>query len=188
MIVKDGDSRVVQFSLFSVKEFLTADRLAEPIRDVSRYHIRLGAAHTILVRACLGVFLQLDDRIDRGSMKNLPLAQYAVDYWVAHVSSQVKEMKTNHTLQRGFGSKTKTEGSSMSTMRPEKPEAVSLYYAAMLRFRDCAEHLLAKHPEHVNARGGREMTPIHVASLVGLSDMLTFLIEHGADVNGRGNG
>ncbi len=38
-IVKDGDARVVQFSHFSVKEFLTADRLAEPIRDVSRYHI-----------------------------------------------------------------------------------------------------------------------------------------------------
>ena len=55
-IVKDRDSRVVQFSHFSVKEFLTADRLAEPIRDVSRYHIRLEAAHTILAQACLGVF------------------------------------------------------------------------------------------------------------------------------------
>ena len=57
MIVKDGDSRVVQFSHFSVKEYLTANRLAEPIRDVSRYHIRLEAAHTILARACLGVLL-----------------------------------------------------------------------------------------------------------------------------------
>ena len=55
MIVKAGRSRVVQFSHFSVKEFLTANRLAEPIRDVSRYHIRLEAAHTILAEACLGV-------------------------------------------------------------------------------------------------------------------------------------
>jgi hypothetical protein len=47
-IIDDGRSRVVQFSHFSVKEFLTADRLAEPIRDVSRYYIRLEAAHTIL--------------------------------------------------------------------------------------------------------------------------------------------
>ena len=77
MIVKDRDARVVQFSHFSVKEFLTANRLAEPIRDVSRYHIRLEAAHTILVQACLGVLLRLDDRIDRDSIENFPLARYA---------------------------------------------------------------------------------------------------------------
>jgi hypothetical protein len=59
-IVKDRNSRVVQFSHFSVKEFLTADRLVEPIRDVSRYHIQLEAAHTVLAQACLGVLLRLD--------------------------------------------------------------------------------------------------------------------------------
>jgi hypothetical protein len=64
MIVKDGDSWVVQFSHFSVKEFLTANRLAEPIKDVSRYHIRLEAAHPILTQACLSILLRLDDRID----------------------------------------------------------------------------------------------------------------------------
>ena len=64
-IVNDGDSRIVQFSHFSVKEYLTSDRLAEPIRDVSRYHIGLEAAHTILARACLGVLIRLDDRINR---------------------------------------------------------------------------------------------------------------------------
>jgi len=50
-IVKDGDSRIVQFSHFSVKEYLTSDRLAESSRDVSRYHIQLAAAHTILAQA-----------------------------------------------------------------------------------------------------------------------------------------
>jgi hypothetical protein len=53
IIVKDGDSRIVQFSHFSVKEFLTADQLATPVRDVSRYHIQLDVAHTILAQACL---------------------------------------------------------------------------------------------------------------------------------------
>jgi hypothetical protein len=95
-IVKDGDSRVVQFSHFSVKEFLTADRLAEPIRDVSRYHIRLEAAHTILAQACLGVLLRLDDRVDRDSIKSFPLARYAAEYWPTHarvenVSSHIKD-------------------------------------------------------------------------------------------------
>jgi len=64
MTVKDGDLQIIQFLHFSVKEFLTADRLAEPIQDVLRYHIELKAAHTILAQACIGVLLQLDNHID----------------------------------------------------------------------------------------------------------------------------
>ena len=146
IIVKDGDSRVVQFSRFSVKEFLTADRFAERIRDISHYHIRLDAAHTILVQACLSVLLRLDDRVDRDGMKSFPLARYAAPYWATH----------------------------------------ALYYAAMLEFRDLAEHLITKHPEYECAWGGDEVTPLHVAASAGHSDILSLLIEHGADINGPG--
>jgi hypothetical protein len=200
-IVKDGDSRVVQFSHFSVKEFLTADRLAEPIRDVSRYHIRLETAHTILVRACLGVLLQLDDRIDRDSMKSFPLARYAAQYWTTHarienVSSRIKDGmeclfdadKPHFATWLWIYNEDKEWDRSLSTMRPEKPDAVPLYYAAMLGFRDLVEHLIAEHPEHVDARGGEEVTPLHVAASTGHSDILSLLIEHGADVNGQGAG
>ena len=196
MIVKDGDSRVVQFSHFSVKEFLTADRLAEPIRDVSRYHIRLEAAHTILVRACLGVLLQLDDPIDRDRMKTFPLARYAAQYWATHarienVASRIKDgmeclfdVDKPHFAAWLWIYNEDRWGSSMSTMRPEKPEmARPLYYAAMFGFRELAEHLITKHPEQVSARGGREITPMHVAALEGHCDVLSLLLEHGADVN-----
>jgi len=198
MIVKDGDSRVVQFSHFSVKEFLTADRLAEPMRDVSRYHIRLEAAHTILVRACLEVLLQLDDRIDRDSMKSFPLARYAAQYWATHarienVSSRIKDgmeclfdADKPHFATWLWIYNEDQWYRSMSTMRPEKPEAVPLYYAAMLGFRDLARHLIAEHPQHVTVRGGSEVTPLHVAASGGHSDILSLLIEHGADMNGRG--
>ena len=51
----DDDSRVVQFSHFSVKEFLTSSRLARsPQGDVSRFRIDLEPAHTIMAQACLG--------------------------------------------------------------------------------------------------------------------------------------
>ena len=198
MIVKDGDSRVVQFSHFSVKEFLTADRLAEPIRDVSLYHIRLDAAHTILVRACLGVLLQLDDRIDRDSINSFPLALYAAQYWPTHarienVSSHIKEgmeclfdADKPHFATWLWVYNEDQRGGSMPTICPEKPEGVPLYYASMLGFRDLAEHLIAKHPEDVNARGGREETPLHVAVSEGHSAILLLLIEHGANLNSRG--
>jgi hypothetical protein len=197
-IVKDRDSRVVQFSHFSVKEFLTADRLAEPIRDVTRYHIRLEAAHTILAQACLGVLLRLDDRVDRDSIKSFPLARYAAEYWPRHarvenVSSRIKEaMKCLFDADKSHFAtwlwiyNKDGGGRSMATTCPEKPEAVPLYYAARLGFRDLAEHLIAKHPEHVNASGGDEVTPVHAAASAGDANILSLLTEHGADVNGRG--
>jgi ankyrin repeat protein len=196
--VKDGDSRIVQFSHFSVKEFLTANRLAEPIRDVSHYHIRLEAAHTILAQACLGVLLRLDDRVDRDKIKNFPLARYAAQYWVTHAqfenaSSQIKDgMECLSDADKPYFAtwlwvyNEEWPNHSMSTMCPSKPEAVPLYYAAKLGFRDLTEHLIAEHPEHVNARGGDQVTPIHVAASEGHTDILSLLLEHGADLEGRG--
>jgi len=200
MIVKDGDLRVVQFSHFSVKEFLTANRLAEPIRDVSYYHIQMEAAHTILAQSCLGVLLRLDDRVDRDSIKNYPLTQYAAQYWPTHarvenVSSRIKDGiqclfdadKPHFTTWLWIYNEDQIPGRrSMSTICPEKPEAVPLYYAARLGFCGLAEHLIAKHPGHVNAAGGFLRTPIHAAAEGGYTKILSLLIEHGVDVECRG--
>ena len=199
MIVKDGESRLVQFSHFSVKEFLTANRLAEPIKDVSRYHIGLEAAHTILARACLGVLIRLDDRIDCDDIENFPLARYAAQYWATHAqfenaSSQIKDgMECLFDADKPhFGTwlwiyNEDRYGSSMETERPEKPEAVPLYYAARFGFRDLAEHLIAEHPEHINARGGRQVSPMHTAAYAGHAEILSLLLDHGADLEGRGD-
>jgi hypothetical protein len=84
MVVNFGSLRIVQFSHFSAKEFLTSDRLAAASGDISRYHIWLESAHAILAQACLGVLLRLDDRIDRKTIKNFPLAQYAAAHWIMH--------------------------------------------------------------------------------------------------------
>jgi ankyrin repeat protein len=196
-IVKGGDSRIVQFSHFSIKELLTADRLAEPIRDVSHYHTRLEAAHTILAQACLGVLLRLDDRVDRDEIENFPLAQYAAQYWATHARFGDVSLRIMDGMECLFDAEKPhfatwlwiydedRSGRSMSTMCPMKPEAVPLYYAAMLGFRALAEHLIVKHPEQVNAQGGKEHTPMHVAARAGHADILSLLVDHGADVNDR---
>jgi hypothetical protein len=198
VIVKKGGSWIVQFSHFSVKEFLTANRLVEPIRKVSRYHIRLEAAHTILAQACLGVLLQLDDHVDRDNINNFPLARYAAQYWDTHAQFENAPSRIKDGIKILFDAdrphfaawlwiyNKDARSRTMSTKRPVKPEAVPLFYAAMLGFRDLAEHLIAKDPEHVNARGGREVTPMHVAARAGHADILSLLLEHGADVDCRG--
>jgi len=195
-IVKNGNSRVVQFSHFSVKEFLTADRLAEPIRDVSRYHIELEAAHTILAQACIGVLLRLDDHIDRDNIKDFPLARYAAEYWARHakfgsLSARITdgmgclfdEDKPHFATWLWIYDEERLD--RMFTMRPEKPGAVPLYYAARLGFRDLATHLIAEHPEHVNARNDWQYTAMHVATGRGYTDIVSLLLEHGADVDSR---
>ncbi len=49
-IVNIEESRIVQFSHFSVKEFLISPRLATSSRDVSWYHVGLEGAHVILAQ------------------------------------------------------------------------------------------------------------------------------------------
>jgi hypothetical protein len=196
IIVQDGDSRIVQYSHFSVKEFLTTNRLVEPIRDVSRYHIRLEAAHTILAQTCLGVLLRLDDRVDRDSIKNFPLARYAAQYWVTqarfeNVSLCIKdgmeclfdEDKPHFATWLWIYDEARS-GRSMTTMCPVKPEAVPLYYAARLGFCDLAEHLIAEHPEHVNARSLSMYgeIPMYAAAGEGYADILSLLHRHGGDM------
>ena len=193
IIVKDGGSRIVQFSHFSVKEFLTANRLAKPIRDISRYHIRLEAAHKILAQTSLGVLLRLGDCIDRDSIKSFPLAQYAARYWVTHARFENVSSCGKYGMECLFDADEPhfatwlliydeaRGGLSISTACPVKPEAAPLYYATSLGFCDLAENLISDHPEHVNARSLSRFgeTPMYVAAG---KDILSLLHRHGRDM------
>jgi len=95
-VVDVDGSPVVQFSHFSVKEFLTSDRLANSTEDLSRYHVHPHSAHTILAQASLTILLHLGDRVDKNSIKRFPFAQYAAQHWVDHgrfenVSSSIQD-------------------------------------------------------------------------------------------------
>ena len=57
-VISDKGSRVVQFSHFSVKEFITSDRLATCMEEVSRFHIPIEPSHLILAQACLGILFR----------------------------------------------------------------------------------------------------------------------------------
>ena len=84
-IIKASDSRLVQFSHFSVKEFLTSDRLATSVVDTLRcHHILLEPAHTIMAQACLGVLLQLDKHMDIPTIRSYSLAGYAGEHFGDH--------------------------------------------------------------------------------------------------------
>jgi len=178
-IVDTGGSRVVQFSHFSVKEYLTSTRLATSSGDFSGYHVDLEPAHTILAQACTGVLLQADDRAEQNDVeKSSPLAEYAAEHWVTHAQFQ----SASPLLRKAMGYLFDADkpyftawlqlhdidnysGTLSSSFNHYAVRSTSggtpLYYAALCGFQDVVEHLVIKYPQHVHTRGGYFMTPQH---------------------------
>ena len=203
-VVESDGSRVVQFSHFSVREYLTSDRLSASSVDVLRYHIALEPAHTILAQACMSALLRSGDRVEPNDVKTgSQLAGYAAHHWVSHaqyedVSSYLrKAMEYLFDPDKPYFSAWRdlhdidiysTSGSTfhMFTSSP-KSNAVPLYYAALCGFQDLVEHLILKYPEHVNARGGYHVAPL-VAALAGEHfQTARILYDNGAHPNVRGS-
>ena len=166
-IVPTDDSPVVQFSHFSVKEFLLSDRLATSAKDISKYHIVLEDANTLIAKACLGFLLQ--DPVDESNAETSPspLARYAAEHWVAH--AKVENVATHIRLgidslfdsDRPFFSSwiklyNSHEGSWGPTDLKDKirQEAAPLYHAAFHGFHEIVERLSLHHPQNVNAISG----------------------------------
>ena len=197
-IVDHDHYQVVQFSYFSVKEFLMSDRLACSCGDVSRYHILLSPAHLILAQACLGVLLRLDDHVTEDDASGIPLSRYAAQHWVDHaqfedVSSHIQDVMVHFfdadkphwaAWHRVYD----IDDQDWWGVTPESGirRPPPLYYAALCGFYDLAEHLVLKNPEHVNARGGQMVTPLIVALHAGHSQIADLLHAHSSDIHTRG--
>ena len=196
-IVDDGDSEVVQFSHFSVKEYLTSDRLARSSMDFSRYHIVLEPAHTILAQACLGVLLRLDDGVVKSNTDNIPLVKYAAQHWFDHAGFENVASRIRGAMEYFFDAD-KPHWTAWSKVQMvdilwdgfttyEVDGALPLYYASLGGFYDLAEHLVGKHPEHVNARDGRLEAPLVAALYQKHFQVAELLHRYGADVDVRGH-
>jgi len=202
VVAEAGDSRVVQFSHFSVKEFLTSPRLAIASGEVSNYRIDSEPAHTILAQACLGVLLQIQDDVEGDTRKDHPLARYAAEHWTTHAQFGEVSPRLHKGMEYLFDANKPqfkvwlalydidtmpNEDATFYTFAsyPTSP-AAPLYYAALCGFRDLVEHLITKHPQDVNTDGGFYKRPL-VAALAGDHFQAADLLHHnGADLHFRG--
>ena len=199
--VETGDSRIVQFSHFSVKEFLTSSRLATASEEVGNYHIEMEPGHTILAQACQGVLLQIQDGVEGSTPEDHPLARYAAKHWTTHAQSGEASTRLQKGMEYLFDANkphfevwlrlcdidTKPDyGATFDIfVTTEKSPAAPLYYAALCGFHNLVEHLIAKHPQDVNADGGHYTRSL-VAALAGEHFQIADLLRrNGADLDFR---
>jgi hypothetical protein len=101
-VISNRGSRVVQFSHFSVKEFLTSERLMRRMEEESRFYIPIEPSHAILAQACLSVLFCLEDHINKDGADKIPLFQYAANYWHRHAQIGNVELEIADTMDYFF--------------------------------------------------------------------------------------
>ena len=154
-LVVDGDSRVIQFSHFSVKEFLTSDRLSTSTGGVSHFHITPEPAHTTLVR----LLLDRGANVDSEDKERLtPLHLTASDGYTGIV-----RLLLNHDADRDAEDK---EGWTPLHLASSDGHAITV-------------RLLLNRGARLKNKKGR--TPLQVASTQGMGNVVEILIEHGAE-------
>ena len=188
------DSRLLQFSHYSVKEFLTSERLANSDkRHLSQYYISPEPAHTILAQSCISALLQPDIRI-KDITDGFPLAKYAAQNWFHHAQCDGVACQIQDGMEHLFDPDKKQFSMWISIhdmdgprfLGPSaKPEASPLYYAALCGFRSLVEHLIITRQQDPNKSHGNQGTPLHVAVASGCAPIVRLLLEHDADANAR---
>jgi len=201
-IIGDKGSKIVQFSHFSVKEFLTSDRLQlSSVGNIHQYYIPLEPAHAILARACVTILLQADEEQDEYQFRSLPLGSYAMDHWAKHALFEDVASRIEDSLACLFDPKMPyfkprillrcIQG--MRDVYPVQPylfddnpdKVTPLFLAAFCGFSGLAKHLIITHAPDVNAGYVRDYTPLHGASSSGQVDSARVLLDNGAHVNAQ---
>ena len=190
---ENSNPPIVQFSHYSVKEFLTSERLARSDRgDLSHYYISPEPAHTILAQSCISTLLQPDIHIERIT-DSFPLANYAARNWFHHARCDGVASRIQDGMERLFDPDRNHFSVWISTHDIENPwsssittEASPLYYAALCGIGSLVEHLLIKRRLDPNgSHGGQGRVPLHAAAFSGHATIVRHLLEHAADVNAR---
>ena len=158
-IIKADGMPVIQFSHYSVKEYLTSNRIAKG--RLSRYHIPLEPAHLFVTQACLSILLQLDKNVTKKSIDGLRLAQYAGQHWADHADLGSVSLHTEDMINLIFNPEhhhfanwvwlydTILDRPAISEV-PTRPDRAPIHYAARHGFHRVAKWLITTCSQYVN--------------------------------------
>ncbi|KAF5491713.1 Ankyrin-3 [Colletotrichum siamense] len=185
----DGYKEVLEVRLahFSVKEYLTSDRLHAELRPL----IEPAISRASLADICVAYLSEIKAAMTKHQIKEaFPFASYSAQSWLDHAaaSRSLDQGAEDSGLILDFLSSGDVAYQNWFIMfDPEasfkitKP-ASGLYYACLYGLVSEVESLLSQHVG-VNEQGGRQGYPIVAAADKGHTKIVKLLVANGADVN-----
>lgn len=194
----------VQLSHYSVREFLTSERICKG--PASYFSIQEAEAHLAIAQRCLTYLLSFDQSVipdhlhsslpsstsslDESLDMNYPLLEYAAVEWHSHVRLLPSEYQTQAKpmVLRLLDHENVAFHRWLSIHRLGEEEArhgSPLYYAAELGL-SCIVRALLETGAAINFVGGMYGSALSGATFGGHEDVVRILLELGADVNIRG--
>jgi ankyrin repeat protein len=179
-VVNVDGSSVVQFSHFSVREFLTSECLLNTGRNLSGLYILPHSTNTTFAKDCLCVLL--DGHSDKNGMESSSLFIYAARHWVYHSQFDTLAILCRFCDIIEY----------LVLTPPSLVNAKGGYYAIPLHATVTTGNvnimrLLFNNGNEVNTLDDQGWSPLHRLLRSGDLDILKLFLEHQADVDILGN-
>lgn len=191
---------MVALSHYSVKEYLTSDRIQRG--HASRYGMQERAGNAYLATSCLGYLLQFRDPVSfcQETIETSKLALYSARFWHHHArgASPKPDTLMNRFAMKLFLPRDSAFLNSLRIYDLEQPLCPPnikrnpdqlqspLYYVSLAGLADIVRLLIQEAWPDINARGGAYGNPLQAASAAGHQQVVKLLLQAGADVNMQG--
>ncbi|KAI4086592.1 MAG: hypothetical protein L6R37_008403 [Teloschistes peruensis] len=164
----EGTQTIVRLAHFSVKEYLISERILQG--DARRYNIQEINANISIYNDCLAYLLDVKefDCSSFGSPVEIPLAEYAAEYWTKHAQIAERYTGFNPNLTREL---LKKENGLLNWIRLYDPDEP---------WRGADPKMLLDKGADVNAQGGRYRNALQAASAEGHGQVVQMLLDKGA--------
>ena len=192
----DEDDKIVKLQLahFSVKEYLTSNRLDNNIAQ----NFQEVAAKASIATVCLAYLLHLDMELPTEEIRQrFPLAQYSARYWITYAAvAESKGEKLQGFIKEFFCYHRSSYRNCYNLHRPDRSwdnepaesgeePASALYYASFGGLVHAVKYLLSQGVD-VNAQGGLYGSALQAALRQGHDKIVELLLSKGADANAQG--
>jgi hypothetical protein len=182
----------LELAHFSVKEYLTSEKVPEPFR----HRFSEPNSRGYITRSCLAYLscLRAGESIDDITAQ-FPLARYSAEYWMDHAKPAETSNDVRESIMNFFQNDTAytSWGRLFNPDRPweeyPKPNMICPLYFASLKGLNIIVQMLLEKGADVNAQGdGRFGNALQAASIGGQDKVVQILLAKGADVNAQGDG
>jgi ankyrin repeat protein len=149
---------------YSVKEYLVSDRIQRG--QAARYSIQATVCHSLLAKACLGYLgqFQKPESLSDDTLVGCKLARYSAEFWVSHAQKAGDGVTgVSRTALRLLS---KDNAAYLNWLKIHDPE------------RPWGEPDLGRRLEETPA-------PLYYAAFLGLQEVVSLLINDGADVDAQ---